>query len=155
MRRGRSGPHRPRVCLKTSRFAMGGTLALVAFFASAQSGVVNGSGGAVDGITPHISSAVVNATGEVRSTSSLGLSHGLGSLDHARRSRTARRHWWAASSGGHTSELRPMRSSSPGVLTAGVRSARLSFLLFRATLLSAQTGMDSSWTTATPPPANT
>ena len=139
----------------TSRFAVGATLALVAFFAGAQWDVSDRQRGAQAGIPPHIAAAGVISTGELQSPAFPGLSPGLASPDHARRSRTARRHWWPASSDGHTSELCPMRSSSPGVLTAGVTSVRLFFLQFRTTLLSAQTGLVSSWTTTTPPPANT
>ena len=138
-----------------SRFAVGATLTLVAFFAGAPSELSDTSHDAAAGLPPHIEAAGDLSTGELRSNAFPRLSQGPESPAHARRSRTARRQWWTVSSSGCVSEQRPIRCSSPGVLAAGAPSVRLSFLLFRQNLFTAQTGLVSSWTTATPPPANT
>lgn len=146
---------RVRGGFRNSRFAVGAALALLALLAGAHWEVSKRRWGAAPGVSSHIAAAGVISTGELRSTVFPGLYRALTSAAHARRSRTARRHCWAASFGGCIPERSPVRSSSPGVLVAGVWSIRLSFLLFRTTLLAAQTGMISSWTTANPPPAKT
>ena len=137
------------------RCAVGATLALLAFLAGAQWEVSERPWGAAASAPTHIAAAGVIPTGELQSTAFQGLSQGLASLLHVRRPRTARRHWRVASSDRRISERHPIGSSSPGVLTAGAPSVRLSFLLSRTILLAAQAALVSSWTTAIPPPANT